>query len=73
MAVKKKKESKGTLDNLQFKPIIIAAIAGMFLGMQAAGTGALVMFVFGALTGIAISAAIYLTYGEHKRKKEESE
>ncbi len=70
MATKKKKKSESTLDNLQFKPIIIAAIAGLFLGMQAAGTGALVMFVFGALTGIAISAAVYLTFGERKRKEE---
>ena len=70
MATKKKKKSKSRRYNRQFTPIIITAIAGMFLGMQAAGTGALVMCVFGALAGIAISASVYLTFGERKRKEE---
>ena len=75
---KKKPQKKNTIDDLQFKPIIIAFIAGLFFGTYAANANALMLFVFGLLTGLAIAASVYMTSKENKlrkakREEEESE
>ena len=79
MAKKKTKaQKKSGIDNLQFKPIVIAFIAGLFFGTYAANANALMLFVAGVLTGLAIAASVYMTSKENKlrkanREKEESE
>ena len=50
---KKKPQKKNTIDDLQFKPIIIAFIAGLFLGTYAANANALMLFAGGVLLTVA--------------------
>lgn len=74
MAKKKKtKKSKSSLDNLQFKPILIAFFAGMFLGIQASNTGAMAMFAFGAIAGAGLSIGAYYSWDSAKRRQKGSE
>ena len=71
MAKKKKtKKSPSALDNLQMKPLMIAFVAGLFIGIQASRAGTMPMLVLGVLAGVGASVAVYLIQERKKQAKE---